>query len=46
MNFCHILQILAVKGMGALNETIKKGNFVTKTIFQVMLNEVLKSCEK
>ena len=27
-------------------ESVKKGKFVTKILFQIMLNEVLKSCEK
>ena len=39
-------QILAVKGVGGLNETVKKGKLVTEIFFQIMLNEVLTICEK
>ena len=37
---------LAVKGVLGLSKCIKKGKFVTKISFLIMLNEVLKSCEK
>ena len=29
-----------------LSESFEKGKFVTKIFFQIMLNEVLKTCEK
>ena len=31
---------------GGLSESVKKGKFVTKIFFQIMLNEALKSCRK
>ena len=36
----------AVKGVGDFSESVKKGKFMTKIIFQIMLNEVIKSYEK
>ena len=36
---------LIIKEVAGLNESIKKGKFMTN-LFQKMLNEVLKSCEK
>ena len=36
----------AVEGVGDFSESVKKGKFVTKIIFQIMLNEVIKSYEK
>ena len=37
-----------LRGLGGLSESVKKGKFVTKIFFffHVMLNEVLKICEK
>ena len=29
-----------------VSESVKKGNFMTKIFFQIMLNEVIKRCEK
>ena len=40
------LILTAVEGWGVSKESVKKGKTVTKTFLQVMLNEVLKSCEK
>ena len=31
---------------GRLSDSVKKGKFVTKYFFQIMMNEVLKICEK
>ena len=33
-------------GGGGVSESIKKGKLLTKTFFQIMLNEVLKICGK
>ena len=38
--------ILAIKRVGSLGELVEKGKFVTKIFFQIMLNEVKKSCKK
>ena len=35
-----------LKGWSGLSGSAKKGKFVTKFFFQIMLNEVLKICEK
>ena len=52
-NFCHAYQILAIKGVGGGigggeggGESVKTGKFITKIFFQIMLNEVVKICEK
>ena len=42
---CH-MQILAVKGVGGLGESVKKGRSVMKMFSQKILDEVLKSCKK
>ena len=44
-NYCHAYRILSVKGVGRLSESVKKGKFMTKIFFQIMLNEVLKICK-
>ena len=33
-------------GRGKLGESVKEGKFVTEILFQLILNEVLKSCKK
>ena len=33
------------KGIGGFSDSVKKGKFVKKPFFQIMLNEVLKICE-
>ena len=38
--------ILAIKSVGSLGELVEKGKFVTKIFFQIMLNEIKKSCKK
>ena len=43
---CHTQLVLDVKGVGALGESLKKGKFVTKFFFEIMLNEVSKRCKK
>ena len=45
-NFSQPWQILAVKGVDSLSESVKKEKFVMKIFFQLMLNEVLNSCKK
>ena len=35
-----------LRGLGCLSESVKKGKFLTKIFLLIMLNEVLKSCEK
>ena len=35
-NFCQA-QILAIKGVGGLSESVKKRKFATKCFFQIML---------
>ena len=32
-NFCQAQQILAIKAVGGLSQSFKKGKFVTKTYF-------------
>ena len=44
--FRHIQQILNIKGVVSLGESVKKGKFMTNIFFQTMLNEVKKSCKK
>ena len=48
-NFCHAKWILAdLRGWasGSLSESVKKGKFVTKIFFQIVLNKFLKTCDK
>ena len=45
-NFCHALQILAIKGVGGLSESVKRENLRQKSFLQIILNEVLRICEK
>ena len=42
-NLCIPYQNLAVKGLAGLSKCIKKGKFVAKIFFLIMLNEVMKS---
>ena len=45
-NFSHAYQIFAIKGLVgggrgvAVGESVKTGKFVTKILFQIMLNDV------
>ena len=45
--FHHSWGILVVKEGegGRLGESVRKGKFAKKTFFQIMLNEILKSCK-
>ena len=45
-NLCIPYQTFAAKGLTGLSKCIKKRKFVTKIFFLIMLNEVMKSCEK
>ena len=51
-NVWQAWQILAIKGIGMgvrgreVSESVNKRNIHEKILFQIVLNEVLKSCEK
>ena len=44
--FVMLSRFWPLKGLGGLSESIKEGKFVTKIFFHIMLNEILKYCEK
>ena len=46
-NLCHAQWTSAVKWVGgALSESVKKGKFMKKSFFQIMLYEALKISDK
>ena len=47
-NFHHAQQILVVKGVGGRyqSEYNKSGKFITKIFFHIMLNDILKICQR
>ena len=38
--------LLRVEWGGGLSESVKKGKFVAKIFFQIVLNKFLKTCDK